>query len=161
MIDLIDFWCLTPLSAIFQLYHADQFYWWKKQEYPERTTDHGQATGKLYHLLLWVECTLFCILQSRTRTHVVLVIGLYELLGNLTHWATRVLITFPYFPLITLGPWSRFHTFHSSHPGPDHVSILSTHHTRALITCPYFPLITPGPRSRVHTFHSSHSGPWK
>jgi len=22
---LIDFWCLTPLSAIFQLYHSDQF----------------------------------------------------------------------------------------------------------------------------------------
>jgi hypothetical protein len=22
----------------------------KKPEYPERTTDHGQATGKLYHL---------------------------------------------------------------------------------------------------------------
>jgi hypothetical protein len=21
----IDFWCLTPLSAIFQLYHGDQF----------------------------------------------------------------------------------------------------------------------------------------
>jgi len=24
-VDLIDFWCLTPLSAIFQLYHGDQF----------------------------------------------------------------------------------------------------------------------------------------
>jgi len=24
-IDLIDFWCLTPLSAIFQLHHGDQF----------------------------------------------------------------------------------------------------------------------------------------
>jgi hypothetical protein len=47
---------------------------------PERTTDHGQATGKLYHF----ECTLFCKLQSQTRTHAVLVIGLYELLGNPT-----------------------------------------------------------------------------
>jgi hypothetical protein len=27
-------------NAIFQLYHGDQFYWWKKAEYPERTTDH-------------------------------------------------------------------------------------------------------------------------
>ena len=75
-------WFLSgfPLSAIFQLYHGDQFQWWKKPEYPERTTDHGQATGKLYHLRLRVECTLFCNLQSRARTHAVLVIGLYELL---------------------------------------------------------------------------------
>jgi hypothetical protein len=28
---------------------------WKKPEYPERTTDHGQATGKPYHLWLRVE----------------------------------------------------------------------------------------------------------
>ena len=30
-------------------------------EYPERTTDPGQATGKLYHLQLRVECILFVI----------------------------------------------------------------------------------------------------
>jgi hypothetical protein len=41
---ILIFGVLTPLSAIFQLYHGDQFEWWKK---PERTTDHGQATGKL------------------------------------------------------------------------------------------------------------------
>jgi hypothetical protein len=40
--------------------------------------DHGQATGKLYHLRLRVECTLFCNLQNRERTHAVLMIGLYE-----------------------------------------------------------------------------------
>ena len=51
-------------------------------EYPETTADHGQATGKLYHLPLRVEYTLFCNLQSQARTHAVLVIGLYELLGN-------------------------------------------------------------------------------
>jgi hypothetical protein len=56
----------------------------EEAEYPERTTDLGQATGKLYHLWLRVECTLFCNLQSRVRTHAVLVIGLYELLGNPT-----------------------------------------------------------------------------
>jgi hypothetical protein len=50
----------------------------------ERTTDHGQATGKLDHLRLRVEYTLFCNLQRRVRTYVVLVIGLYELLGNPT-----------------------------------------------------------------------------
>ena len=30
---------------------GDQFQWWKKSEYPERTTDHGQATGKMYHFI--------------------------------------------------------------------------------------------------------------
>jgi len=51
-----EFWCLTPLLAIFQLCH-----------------------GKLR-----VECTVFCNLQSWTRTHIVLVIGLYELLDPTT-----------------------------------------------------------------------------
>jgi hypothetical protein len=46
--------------------------------------EHEEATGKLYHLRLRVECTLFCNLQSRARTHAVLVIGLYELLDNPT-----------------------------------------------------------------------------
>jgi hypothetical protein len=43
-----------------------------------------QATGQLYYLRLRVECTLFSNLQSRAQTHAVLVIGLYELLGNPT-----------------------------------------------------------------------------
>ena len=50
------------------------------REYPERTTEHGQATGKLYHMRLRVECTLFCYVHSWVLTHAVLVIGLYELL---------------------------------------------------------------------------------
>ena len=53
-------------------------------EYPERTTDHGQATGKLYHLRLRVSAPFFGDLQSQVRPHIVLVIGLYELLGNPT-----------------------------------------------------------------------------
>jgi hypothetical protein len=56
----------------------------KKPEYPERTTDHGQATDKLYHLRLRVECTRFCKLEGRARTHAVMVIGLCELLDNPT-----------------------------------------------------------------------------
>ena len=41
--------CLTQYSTISQLYHGDQFYWWRKPEYPEKTTHISQVTDKISH----------------------------------------------------------------------------------------------------------------
>ena len=58
---MID-WCLV-FNATFSNTSAIS---WRPVlvDYPKRTTDHGQATGKLYHLRLRVECTLFVIYKA-------------------------------------------------------------------------------------------------
>ena len=41
----LGLWCLNSVSTKFQLYRGGQFHWWRRPEYPEKTTD------KLYHIM--------------------------------------------------------------------------------------------------------------
>jgi hypothetical protein len=54
----LGLWCLTSASTLCQLYSGGQFYWEKKPEYPKKTTELLQATGKLYYIAYRVHLTI-------------------------------------------------------------------------------------------------------
>jgi len=63
---LFVWWCLTPLSTILQLYCGSPFYWWRKPEDTEKTTDLSQVTAKLHHLK--VNVVHLALIKIRTHS---------------------------------------------------------------------------------------------
>jgi hypothetical protein len=54
----LGLWYFTPLSTTFQLYCGGHFYWWRKLEYPEKTTDCRKSLKNFY---VFFSCPIICL----------------------------------------------------------------------------------------------------
>ena len=58
------FVCLIVFNATFNNISVISYYWWRKPENPEKTTDLLQVTDKLYHIMLYTEAQGLAVIFS-------------------------------------------------------------------------------------------------
>ena len=51
--NLVWFMVFIAIFNNIAVYRSGRFYWWRKPEYLEKTTDLSQVTDKLYHIMLY------------------------------------------------------------------------------------------------------------
>ena len=85
-------WYVTSLSTIFQLYRGDRFYWWRKPQYTEKTTDLSQVTTLV---VIGTDCTGSCksnrdAITTTTGQFIFVMVSWYDSYRTCPYiWVTR------------------------------------------------------------------------